>query len=323
MKTFYWLLKREYWENRGQVLRTPLITGAVFVLINIMGIIAGEVIRGRNHVQFGTFDLPPVSSITPDILTKIGLALDASMYMIAGTMLTITAIVMFFYCLGALFDDRRDRSILLWKSLPISDRDTVLSKLATALVVAPTIAAVVGILTAWVIMLVFAITASFHGIGVFELLWTGHPFRVAANLILAIPVYVLWALPTAGWLLLCSAWAKGKPFLWAILLPVGSGAVIGWLSLMGLFNGFTAWFWRNVVTRMLLGLFPGGWLPDSVRASMQNGNMHMNTPDQVMSLIGLERTYAMLATPELWIGAIAGVAMIAGAIWLRRWRTEV
>ena len=323
MKTFYWLLKREYWENRGQLLWTPVITGAVFVLINIMGIIAGEVIRGRNNIHIGTFDLPDVSQINPEFLSRVGLALDASMYMIAGTLLTITAIVMFFYCLGALYDDRKDRSILLWKSLPISDRDTVLSKLTTALIVAPLIACVTGIVIAWVIMFVFAGTASLHGISTFQLLLTSHPLRVAANLTLSIPVYVLWALPTAGWLLLCSAWAKSRPFLWAILLPIGTGAVIGWLRLMGLFDGFTIWFWRHVVPRLLLGLFPGGWLPENIRAGMHDGSIHMNTPDQALSLISLERTYSMLATPELWIGAAAGAVMIFGAIWLRRWRTEV
>jgi ABC-2 type transport system permease protein len=323
MKTFYWLLKREYWENRGQVLRTPLITGAVFVLINIMGIIAGEVITGRKNIHIGTFDLPDASSVDPDVLNKVGMAMDASMYMIASTMLTITAIVMFFYCLGALFDDRKDRSILLWKSLPISDRDTVLSKLTTALVVAPVISALAGILTAWAILLIFAITASMHGVGVFELLWTGHPFRVATTLLLSVPVYVLWALPTAGWLLLCSAWAKGRPFLWAILLPVGAGAVISWLSLMGLFNGFSVWFWKHIVARVLLGLFPGGWLPDSIHSQLQNGHVRIHGPDQLVSMIGLQSNYAMLATPQLWVGAAAGAAMIVGAIWLRRWRTEV
>ena len=53
--------------------------------------------------------------------------------------------VVFFYCLGSLYDERKDRSVLFWKSLPVSDRDTVLSKALSALVVAPTLAIAVGI----------------------------------------------------------------------------------------------------------------------------------------------------------------------------------
>ena len=49
----------------------------------------------------------------------------------------VLGVVVFFFCLGALFDDRKDRSVLFWKSLPISDQATVLSKVAMALVVAP------------------------------------------------------------------------------------------------------------------------------------------------------------------------------------------
>ena len=33
-----------------------------------------------------------------------------------------------FYCLDALHGERRDRSILFWKSLPVSDLTTVLAK---------------------------------------------------------------------------------------------------------------------------------------------------------------------------------------------------
>src|SRR3546814_14469893 len=79
-------------------------------------------------------------------MCKFGLGLDVSFFMAASWAYVTLAFVVFFYCLGSLFDERRDRSVLFWKSLPVSDRDTVLSKLASAVVVAPLIATVTGII---------------------------------------------------------------------------------------------------------------------------------------------------------------------------------
>ncbi|MFS6583537.1 hypothetical protein WHJ83_14245, partial [Staphylococcus aureus] len=131
-----------------------------------------------------------------------------------------------------LYDDRRDRSLLFWKSLPLSDTATVLSKVVAGTVVAPLIALICGVLTGIAMLLLFAITLSFHGVNLWHLLTYAHPFRVIGNLIGSIPLYALWALPSAGWLLLCSAWARGKPFLWAAALPVAVGLMLGWFNLM-------------------------------------------------------------------------------------------
>lgn len=158
---------------------------------------------------------------------------------------------------------------------------------------------------------------SFHGVNVWQLLMQAHPFQVVLNLIGYIPLYVLWSLPTVGWLLLCSAWARGKPFLWAVALPVASGLIISWFGIMGIFNLPTLWFWKNIVQRGLFSVFPtgnmfGSFGPSSVDLSGNHGLDFMN----------LSNTYQLLASPNLWIGAAVGLALLAGAVWFRRWRDD-
>ena len=318
MKTFYWLVKREFWEHRGGFLWAPIITGGIFLLLNIMGIITGEVL-GNSHITIGiNSGLQHVlAQVDAGDLSKVGLALDIAMYSAMGLLVVVMGFVVFFYCLGALYDDRRDRSILFWKSLPISDTSTVLSKVVSATVVAPLIAVVVGIVVGILQLLILAITLSFHGVNVWHLLVQAHPFQLVLNLIGYIPLYVLWALPTVGWLLLCSAWARGKPFLWAVALPVATGLIISWFGLMGIFNLSASWFWTNVVQRSLLSLFPTGNMfghggPSSVEMSSGQGLDFMN----------LSNTYQLLASPNLWIGALVGLVLLAGAVWFRRWRDD-
>jgi ABC-2 type transport system permease protein len=319
MKTFYWLVKREFWEHRGGLLWTPVIVGGVFLLLNLMGIITGEVMGGRHgfNITLGSSNNMNLlaRALDQQSMATVGAGLDMVMYsptMIIGMVL---GFVVFFYCLGALYDDRRDRSLLFWKSLPISDTATVLSKVVAATVVAPLIAIIVGTLTGILMLLMFAIALSLHGVSVWHLLTLSHPFQVIANLVGSIPLYVVWALPTVGWLLLCSAWSRSKPFLWAVVLPVAVGIVIGWFNLLGTVDVQNSWYWRHVVGRVLLSVFPGGWLT-------QVQNIGGDDPAEVLSSLGVMHTYAVLGSPNIWIGVAAATAMLIGAIWFRRWRDD-
>jgi ABC-2 type transport system permease protein len=215
-----------------------------------------------------------------------------------------------------LYDERKDRSVLFWKSLPVSDSETVLSKAASALLVAPVLAVAAGLATMLGFLLVVSVVIALHGGNPLSLAWgAGSPFAMAGSLLASIPVYALWALPTAGWLLLCSAWARSKPFLWAIMIPVFSGIFVSWFDLMNVFNLESGWFWKNIVARALLSLVPGSWLGNAELRHMTPDNV-----DRVAQLISPATTWSMLLAPQLWIGAVAGAAMIFAAIQLRRRR---
>ncbi|TAL71531.1 MAG: hypothetical protein EPN56_06950 [Rhodanobacter sp.] len=320
MKTFYWLVKRELWEHRGGFFWTPVIIGGIFLLLNLMGIITGEVLGGstRFNIAFGG-EGNNMRLLTRNLdqqsMTAVGAGLDMAMYSPTIIIGMVLGFVVFFYCLGALYDDRRDRSLLFWKSLPVSDTATVLSKVVAATVVAPAIAVVVGTLTGIAMLLMFALALSFHGVSVWHLLTLSHPLQVIANLIGSIPLYLLWALPSIGWLMLCSAWARSKPFLWAVALPVAVGIVLGWFNLLGTITLQNSWYWREVLLRILFSVFPGGWYA-------KIPHVGGNNPAELLSSVGVMHSYAVLGSVNLWVGVATAIAMLAGAIWFRRWRDD-
>ena len=324
---FQLLLRREFWEHKGGFLWAPLVAGGIFLLLSLMGFGIGEMAARRasgniqldgQSIQINGLDLGAMTSkMDAEQIRNLGQGVDLSLLMASAWPLIVLAFVVFFYCLGALYDERKDRSVLFWKSLPLSDRETVLSKAASALVVAPVIATIAALAT----MLGFLVVASgmvmVHGGNPVHLLWgPGSPFAMTGRILACIPVYALWALPTVGWLLLCSAWARSKPFLWAIMIPVFAGIFVTWFDLMQLFALESGWFWSNIVRRLLLGTVPGGWILDLDPQGAPG------TIDRIGSLLSPATTYAALATPQLWIGAVAGAAMIFAAIRLRRWRDE-
>jgi len=320
----YWLLKRELWEHRGGFFWAPVIAGGIFLLLNLMGIITAEVLGASHGIQIGANGglQHIIGQMDAGDMSKVGFALDNAMYSAMGLLIVMRGFVVFFYCLGALYDDRRDRSILFWKSLPISDASTVLSKVLSATVLAPIIAVIVGIIVGILQLVMVTITLSFHGLNVWQLLGYAHPFRVLVNLVGYVPLYVLWALPAVGWLMLCSAWARSKPFLWAVALPVATGLLVSWFGLMGLFNQSPLWFWKNVVQRSLLSVFPGtGSLfgLDGEGLARHAGN---DLNDMGLGLMNLSSTYRLLASPDLWIGVVIGIGLLAAATWFRRWRDE-
>jgi ABC-2 type transport system permease protein len=227
----------------------------------------------------------------------------------------------FFFCLGSLYDERKDRSVLFWKSLPLSDGQTVLSKAASALVVAPAIAVAAAIASMFGFLVLISAFVLLHHGNPYSLIWgPGSPLKVAASMIALIPVYALWALPTVGWLMLCSAWARSKPFLWAILIPVFSGILISWFNLMNVFHLNDGWFWKNIVFRGLFSVFPGTWYASP--AMHDAISMKVENPGDLANAIQIGKSWALFGSAELWIGAVAGAAMIYAAIRLRRWRDD-
>lgn len=330
--TFGWLLKREYWENRGGFLWAPLIAGAISLVMSLIGILLGlwglsRAARGGNlhidneNININGLDLKLLTQrMDAQGMADLGNALDFTLLLGSLWPFVVLAFVTFFYCLGALYDDRRDRSILFWKSLPLSDTQTVLSKLISALVVAPAIAVIASILTMFGFMLILSCVALAYGGNPMTLIWgPASPLSLVASHLSRLPVYLLWGLPTAGWLLMCSAWAKSKPFLWGVMLPIFAGIIVATTKVMQLFDLTTGWFWQHIVGRLLLGTLPGSdvfYRMDQLRAIVGDR-------DNLVSALAPMNQLAALKLPELWIGAAFGVLFIIIAIRLRRRAGEI
>ena len=327
---FRLLLRREFWEHKGGFFWAPVIAGGISLVLTLMAIIVG-LVAARRAADAGHLELDGINvsgldlgqltqQMSPQDMAEFANGINLSLVLGSSWPFIVLAFVVFFYSLGALYDERKDRSVLFWKSLPLSDTETVLSKVASAVLVAPAIAVGVAILTMFAFMVMISAVVVMHGGNAWTLIWgPASPMGIIAGHLAWIPVYALWALPTVGWLLLCSVWARSAPFLWAVMVPVVAGVLVSWFKLMDLFNLDASWFWTNIVGRALLGTVPAidQVYRDDFSESVTNSGL-----ENLVGDMSFTHQIASLSMPDLWIGAIAGAAMIFAAIRLRRWRDE-
>ncbi|MYM67939.1 hypothetical protein GTP45_14005 [Pseudoduganella sp. FT55W] len=314
MKTMKWLIKREIWEHKGMLFWTPVVIATAVALLVLASLFLGKM-SGIN------VDGHNIGTVTIEGAVRMRIAETLSQAYIGAGMpvLMVLGLLVFFYCLGALHDERRDRSLLFWKSLPVSDFTTVMSKLLLAVVVAPLITIAIAIVLGLVVLVAACIMLLTHGTNLFGAVLASPDFWLSPlRLIGLLPVYVLWALPTVGWLLMVSSMARSKVFLWAVGTPVITSLLILWAEKALNFGINTAWFAEHITNRILLGVVPGSWLifsKDTVAIAHQDHKMAL--PDAIFNA-----SWSTLGGASVWIGAAAGVAMIAVAVYMRRRREE-
>ena len=316
------LLKREYWEHRGGFLWTPIWVTGVTLAITVLGLVTAEIFRSRANVSVGfSLDMMRQHLEAKDYVDA-GYGLDVVQFVFGALPCIALFFVLFFYLLGALYDDRRDRSVLFWKSLPVSDSATVIAKALSAMFVAPLIALAVSTLAYIAFLVVVGVWSALHGLDILPAIAASHPLRTLWRMFLTIPLDALWALPAIGWLLFWSAWARSKPFLWAVMLPILVVFANWWIGMLGgpHFTGFLDV--AQVLGRLLLSVMPGSWMTTDVAGTARMWMPHAGDMNG-SGLLAPERMLAVLGSANLWIGAVAGVALLAGAIWLRGRRIEV
>ena len=283
---FVWSVRRELWENRS-IYIAPLIAGSV--------IIFGSLITAYRlpRLRANALALEPV---------RMRAAIEAP-YDIAAMMIMFTAfIVAVFYCLDALHGERRDRSILFWKSLPVSDFTAVLSKAFIPMVILPLFTFVVIIATQFMMLLIS--TVALIPSGMAGSTWSLLPwFQLSIILFYGIVTMTLWHAPVFAWLLLVSGWARRATFLWAVL---------PWLAVAAVekmaFN--TAYF------AQMLGRRVGGSFEEAFVVTKYAKGSHAPLVDRLTQLDPLN----FLSSPGLWIGLVVAAAFFFVAIRLRRYR---
>jgi ABC-2 type transport system permease protein len=284
-RLMYWSIRRELWENRS-IYIAPLLVAAVFLFGFLISMIT---LPHRMHAALALDPLKQHQIIEQP-------------YTIAALLIMATTfIVAVFYCLDAFHGERRDRSILFWKSLPVSDLITVLSKASIAIVVLPLLTFAITIVTHSIMALLNTVVVLGSGENV-ATLWT-HLSLFQMSLMLffhLLGIHGLWYAPIYGWLLLVSAWARRAAFLWAALPLLAIGA----LEKMA-FN-------TSYLAGMLAHRLSGG----SDGAAPATGGMSMDsltplTPGQ------------FVVSPGLWIGLFITAAFLAAAVRLRRYREPI
>lgn len=319
-----WLVRRELWEHKGMLLWTPAVIGIVLTVLGTlltMTTIARTktrtalTVNGEDVSWSAIFNAPSFARQKNEFIDAVA---NNYAYLAAPLFLALGFLV-FFYCLSALHDDRRDRSILFWKSLPVSDLQTVLSKAAIALLVAPVIVLAAACLSSLALLLGLATVMEMNGIHVFgELATRPGLYLGPLRLFGLLPVYCLWALPTVGWLLMVSSWARSKVFLWAVGVPLLLAVLLVWGGELAQLQAQANWIQSKVIARILLGTLPGNWylFEPGLLPQLHAGGARMVQID----VFG--NSWSSLGLPSAWLGAAAGAAMIWAAIRLRRWREE-
>ena len=315
MKTMKWLIKREMWEHKGMLVWAPAVIAA---LVAVMALVAATF--DKNISINGDGSPSQILSVTLEgkVRTQVVETMAQAYMASSAPVLMVLGVLVFFYCLGALHDERRDRSLLFWKSLPVSDSMTVLSKVLLAAVVAPLITLGIGFVLSLLILLIGAFLLLTHGTNVFgELFLTPDLYLTPLRMLGLLPLYVMWALPTVGWLLMVSSMARSKVFLWAVGTPLVTALLLLWAEKAMHIGIDSAWFVSNIVCRLLLSVVPGAWLLfDDARILTEN------VPQRLPAQEIFGESWSTLGSANVWIGVAAGAAMIAVAIWMRRRREE-
>src|SRR5258705_4512745 len=165
--------------------------------------------------------MQPLSSLDPAHQRE---ALAQPYDVSAGLIMAAAFLVSIFYSLDALYGERRDRSILFWKSMPVSDLTTVLAKASIPVVVLPLLSFAITVVTQSIMLLLSSMVLLAGGFSVASL-WTQLQLPQVLLMLLyhLVTAHMFWFAPFYAWLLLVSAWARRAPFLWAILPPLAIG----------------------------------------------------------------------------------------------------
>jgi len=276
LQTMYWCIRRELWEYRS-IYIAPLIVAAV----TLFGFLIATIGRALS---------------TSDLALRRAI-LEGPYSFAAALIMGTTFVVGIFYSLDALHGERRDRSILFWKSLPVSDLTTVLSKASIPLVVLPLLTFAIILAMQWIMVLLSSLALLGSGLSI-ATLWTKSFLQASLMLLYhLLTVHALWYAPIFAWLLLVSAWARRAAFLWAAI-PVVAIGIIEKVA-------FNSSHFFGMLHYRLTG-------PQAYALGARGGD--------AMSPMATLAPGRFLMTPGLWIGLAVAALFLAAAVRLRRYQ---
>jgi ABC-2 type transport system permease protein len=304
MKQMITLVRREIIEHRAGW-AVPAVFGALFVLAAVLAVFG--------VARFGTPDgaATLLELAEEKDVAAFATGMQVMLLSIAMILNLAMASVVLFYFLDALYAERKDRSILFWKSLPVSDLQVVGSKYLTGVAAIPLMTLLIFVATALLIYLIGGAWLLWNGAGG---LMAGAPGALAKITVLlgySLAFQALWFVPLHGWLLLVSAFAKRAVLVWAILPPVL--LVVAERTLLG-----TRYF-LDMTAHRLAGGFELAFSGGRGHAMVEIDGNAIGMFPAITEFVTPGR---LLAAPSLWMGILVGAVLLAGAVWLRRWRDE-
>ena len=297
------LIKREIWEHRS-IYVTPIAIAVVVSLVSLAGMVTVSAFdKEVNIALFGA------TNIAGDAERQA--ALTVFFLGTSWVFLFALAILTTFYSLDSLYAERKDKSILFWRSLPITDAETVISKLLTAVFVLPlfTVAAIIVthlvnlvITTGWVIV---------KGGNAAHLVWGSVSLfdNWAAALIVTV-ASAIWMSPFIGWFLFVSAFTKRSPLLMAFM-PLIIVPIIEWIFFRSKIFA-SAVFGRGEVIPLFREM--------DIEHFFDEERMQVN--EDLVSLLAHIDVGKFLLSPSVWVGVVVCGILVTAAIYVRRYRDE-
>jgi ABC-2 type transport system permease protein len=271
----YWSLRRELWENRYIYIAPLAVAG-----FTVAGFLVATIGRALS---------------TPN-LTERRAILEGPYHFATALIMGTAFVAGLFYCLEALHGERRDRSILFWKSLPVSDLTTVLSKMAVPFVLLPAFSFVVTVAAHLIMLLLSTAVLKASGLST-AALWAQVWSSETQLLYHLVTVHMLWYAPIYAWLLLISGWARRAAFLWAGLPPLAI-YIIEKLA-------FNTTHFAALLRYRFSG--PEDFVFTEPGTRAVHSMMHHDLGN-------------FLSTPGLWTGLLAAAILLAAAVRLRRYQ---
>jgi ABC-2 type transport system permease protein len=284
-RPFLWSVRRELWENRSVYLAPLLVAGVYLLAFTVRLITLPQRMRA-------------VAALDP--AQQRG-AVMAPFSTVAAVVMLTAFVVGAIYALDALHGERRDRSILFWKSLPVSDLTTVLAKAAIPMAVLPALAMVIVAGAQAVMLLLSTLVLLPSGAGV-ATLWRELPFvQMPLIQVYGLAVHALWFAPLYAWMILVSAWARRMALLWALLPAVAIG-------------GFERVAFGTSHVCGLLGYRVTGAMREAFTAEASGGHVTLLTQLDPIRF---------LTSAGLWLGLLFAAVFLAAATRLRRRRGPI
>ncbi len=282
--TLVTLMRREFWEHRSLWL-LPAIVAAVLALVTL---IASSLDSHGNTV--------PTLGADQRLLV-----LNMSQMMFFGAIAVAAAIVVSFYALDCLYAERKDRSILFWKSLPVSDGMTVLSKFLVAVVAVPLLVLVLAIAGQMLAFLIWELRVAM-GTAPDVVRWDAVAWLRGVTVIFLISLLgSLWYAPLIAASMLLSAWIKKNPLLWSV-----AGTFVLLLFEYIVFR--TTYLWSVIQYRT-----------NALWKVLAPHNGHSGDNVHILSDLNWADAFTF---PNLWLGVVAAAALLWAAARVRRYRDD-
>jgi ABC-2 type transport system permease protein len=297
------LIRRELWEHRSMWI-TPVAIASIITLGTLTGLMfVGDFAHELNVAFFSAQNIAGQAE-RQAVLT--GFFLGSSPLFLLGL-----AVLIIFYSLDSLYAERKDKSILFWRSLPVTDAETVISKLLTAVILIPAITIGALIATHIVNLIITSIWVSVKGGDAGLMIW-GSVSLLDNWLAAIIVIYgmLIWMSPFVGWFLFVSAYTKRAPLLMAFL-PLALIPMIEGIFLRSAHFAEAVWG-RSVQIPLFSGI--------DVQAIFDEDTMHVN--EDMISLLGTIDIGKFVTSIDTWIGVVVCGLLITAAIYVRRYRDD-